>query len=244
MHRLWKVLVVCLLWMGGLTGCSAPIKPYTDAVFRLRTEMKPQGCTDPTKQLCRWKLIGKIAILGVVPAGDNPFSDCSNCAFNQKIAIEDNQGSLHYIYYGLPTEDNAALEVGTPVELLYIEGAVVGQGYALSLRHRDGSLLLAMSTGPGGTLLKAAELGNMKVTINENENIGQETNECGTKNYRLLQFSITGASVELAPGKSQILNGEKFSYKVANINRFNWSNSRCANLGATPFAYYIIQNKK
>lgn len=235
---------LCLfLGVLGPVACSQPqIKPLNEAIFRLDTRQQPSDC-DPVKggAACRWEIEGRIVSFGITAPNENPFQNCSTCRFNQKFGIEDKNKTIHYVYYKLPTEEPITLTNNANVSLLYLDGSQIGQGYALRLNSNK-ETIFAVASGAGGNLLNGKVFAPVSVTVVEGEEAGREEAECGTKVFRYLRFSDSNSSGKLAPGQVQNLTrSQGASYRIANINRFNWQNSKCTDLGATPFSFFFFQ---
>ena len=224
-------------------GCSSPqITPLSDPLFRLNTILKPTGCGDKKQVPCRWEITGTINSFKVVSGGENPFRDCQDCHFNQKIGLMDTEGAVHFIYYRLPTEEAITLTQGLAVELTFIDASNIGRGYAISLRKVGEGVIFAASNGAGGHYLTKDLLSPMVVDEDLDNVAGKEANECGTKVFRYLTFSVGGNNVKLEPGKMEILKDTTGRpYKVANVNHFNRDGvSSCANVEEPPFSFFIL----
>lgn len=237
--RLW--LGLCVLIAGGcLIGCE-PIKPLTEALFRLNTTDTAPNC-DPTagKPPCRWEIVGVVNDSAVTDSNDNPFQDCSGCVFQQKVAIIDGKGTIHYLYYKLPTQEVIPLSPGDEIKLTYIRGDHSQQGFAVSILNKNDALVAAIASGPGGELIKDL-LGEFSVVFDPQKEAGRETNDCGTKIFRELVFKTTADANTLPPGKTgTVKDSGGLTYRVGNINRYNWEGLRCENLRATPFSFFIF----
>lgn len=237
---LW--LGMCVLFGLGMSGCPAPVEPLPEAQFRLATAQKAAGCSDATPNVpCRWDIEGAIDSLAIVKADETPIPSCTSCRFNQRVGIIDTTGARHDLYYRLPGDDNAPLTQATPIKMIYIEADKLGQGYAMLMLHKDGSLLFAVTSGAGGTLLKDERFGQFQIKEDATKETGTQLDTCGTKVYRDLLFETATGSNRLSPGQVQeIADDQKKRYRAAVINRFNWRGSSCP-AEQTPFAYYILR---
>lgn len=182
----------------------------------------------------------------VARENDNPFSNCTQCRFNQKFAILDGEGGLHFLYYSLPTDELIPLKAGETAHLIYIEGDRIDKGFAMTLRNEKSQLIAAFASGQGGQLLSdpnaIAFLGQIKISENNSSEAGRENTECGTKIYRSLIFKSDIDTISLNPGQSQQLTSSyNWTYRVTHVNRFNWQNLKC-NDRSTPFAYFLFRN--
>ncbi|GEM_PF-1826860 len=234
---LWGCVILWCVW-----GCGKPIVPLSEAIFRLVTAQKAAGCSDATPNVpCRWEIEGAIDSLAVVSPGEDPVSGCTACRFNQRIGIVDTTGARHDLYYRLPGDDNAPLTQATPIKLLYLEADKLGQGYAMLMTHKDGSLLFTVTSGAGGTLLKDERFGQFQIKEDTTTEAGTQLDTCGTKVYRDLLLETSSQSFRLSPGQvMEVRDDQKHRYRAASINRFNWRGSTCPT-GQTPFAYYVLR---
>ncbi|MCB9642123.1 MAG: hypothetical protein H6728_03535 [Myxococcales bacterium] len=238
----WGWIGMWLLFGASLSGCPKPVEPLSEALFRLSTTQKAAGCSDATPNVpCRWDIEGAVDSLAVVSAGEDPIPSCTSCQFNQRIGFIDNTGARHDLYYRLPGDDNAALTQGTPIRMIYLDASKLGQGYAMLLLHKDGTLLFAVTSGAGGTLLANESFGQFQIKEDTTKETGTQADTCGTKVYRDLLFETATQSYRLSPGQvMEILDDQKNRYRAATINRFNWRGSTCPT-EQTPFAYYILR---
>ena len=235
---------VCLCCLVGLMfACSSkPITPLSEPVFRLKTIAEATGCTTQSDAPCTWILKGKIDGYGVVSGSDNPFPNCQTCNFNQKFALKDDVGTVHYLYYRLPSDESVPLTQGIDVELTYVKAENIGRGYALALRRKKGNLLFAVASGPGGHYLTPDLLAPINLIEDQQKEAGRETSDCGSKVFRTLIFSSGENSTPLVPGEEgTLVDTNDISYRVANVNRYNREGApNCGNLGEPPFSFYVF----
>ncbi|MEM1007498.1 MAG: hypothetical protein AAGJ35_00705 [Myxococcota bacterium] len=232
-------LFMGLAWL----SCQPPPQPLAEAVFRLQTNQKPTGCSDALKDLpCRWDVRGKIDSLDVVGQSENPFSDCQACRFNQRIGVVDELNQRHDLYYRLPTEDAVPLTIGKDINFSYIDGQTVGRGYALLMRNQEDDLLFAVTQGAGGGLLTAESFSPFEVSLNREQEVGTQIDNCGTQVFRPLEIKTDAGAQNLIPGEiKDIVSPQGTRYRVANINMYNWRATSCSELPEPPYAFFLFR---
>lgn len=237
---MWAFLGLGAALFGALFGCSGePIKPFTDATFRLDSPTLSACKKLNKKESCTATLAGVIDQRGVSEPGEG-VADCTQCVFNQKFTIIDGKGGRHIFYYKLPDNGVIPVNLEEGVRMTYIEADRIGQGYAMSLRDGKDNLIAAIASGPGGQMLIDQKLlGQVNVTTVRDKEAGQEQTECGTKVYRSLSLTVAGQSIQVVPGKTKELTGNP-TYRLTNINRFSWQNSTCASR-TTPYAFVLYR---
>ncbi len=240
MRLFWLVCCVGLSTIGLFMGCgSTPIKPLTDATFRLESQTLTACKKLAKKEACTSNLVGVIDQRGVSEPGET-VADCTQCVFNQKFTLLDGKGARHIFYYKLPDSGVIPVTLAEKVRMTYIEADRIGGGYAMSLHDSKDKLIAAISSGPGGQLLIDQKLlAQINITTESTKIAGTEKTECGTKVYRALNLSIGEKSISVVPGTTKEITSIK-TYRFTNVNRFNWQNSTCSDR-TTPFAFILYR---
>ena len=217
-------------------------KVLPDPTFRLQSPQKGQNCEKNSKQPCKWKIKGKIQGFEVVSPGENPFPRCSTCQFSQKFSLIDEAGTTHILYYNFPGEESIPLQKGLTATLYYIDASNIGRGYLFSLLDKENNPIAIASSQTGGFLLSPEIRGNMSITPQKNIESGRSTDECGTKIFRPLSYSIEGNSVSVPPGQTKELQTPTgLKYNITTANYYTTENWRCERPEYTPYAFYLFK---
>ncbi len=246
----WRKFLASLLFVFTLLlslGCGGgqPITPLNEPIFRLNTTVQASDCDKDKTLPCRWNFKGTINSFSVVAEGENPFRDCQNCHFNQKFGLEDTNGTIHFVYYRLPTDEAIFLTQGMAVELTFVDASNLERGYAISLRKVGEGLVFAAANGAGGHYLTPELLRPLEIKADLDNVAGKQNSECGTKVFRFINFTLGGKRLQLAPGKTALLeNGQGLAYRVANVNIFTREGlSQCKTVAEPPFAFFALLNQ-